>query len=101
MFPMYSNGNLKFYKHEMKALMANDHKAHLNLDKIVKAVQVHKHTKKSCLKHGHGCRFNFPRFPSDETLIAKPYSNPELDEKQTKAKIEAAKKILEKVKCER
>ena len=37
---------------------------------IVKEVNVHHHTK-ACRKFGHkNCRFQFPKFPSCETLIA-------------------------------
>ena len=38
---------------------------------IVKEVQIHHHTK-TCRKYGSKCRFNFPKFPSEETLIAQP-----------------------------
>ena len=41
------------------------------LNELVKEVNVHKHTK-SCMKRGNGCRFKFPRMPSEETIIAKP-----------------------------
>ena len=43
------------------------------LNKIVREVNVHKHTK-SCKKYGPNCRFNFPRLPSNETIIARPLS---------------------------
>ena len=38
---------------------------------IVKEVQIHHHTK-TCRKHGSKCRFKFPKFPSEETIIAQP-----------------------------
>ncbi len=38
---------------------------------IVKEVQIHHHTK-TCRKYGSKCRFNFPKFPSEETIIAQP-----------------------------
>ena len=44
------------------------------LMEIVTSVQKHRH-RKSCLKYGNGCRFNFPRLPCPETLVATP--NPE------------------------
>ena len=70
------------------------------LDKIVKAVQVHKHTKKSCLKHGHGCRFNFPRPPSNKTIISRPIEElyPEMSDEDRQKKIETAKTDLKIVK---
>ena len=66
------------------------------LDKIVKAVQVHKHTKKSCLKHGHGCRFNFPRPPSNKTIISRPIEElyPEMSEEDRQKKLKLLKQIL-------
>ena len=41
------------------------------LDQLVAEVNVHGHTK-SCQKGKSFCRFNFPRLPSNETLIAGP-----------------------------
>ena len=38
---------------------------------IVKEVQEHSHTL-SCRKHKNNCRFGYPRFPSNKTLIAQP-----------------------------
>ena len=43
---------------------------------IVEDVQTHKHTS-TCFKKGKTCRFNFPRFPSDRTIIAQPLSQGE------------------------
>ena len=40
---------------------------------IVKEVQTHVHTK-SCTKKGKFCRFHFPKFPSDKTVIAIPFN---------------------------
>ena len=39
--------------------------------KIVHEVNVHNHTK-TCRKYNDACRFNYPRFPTDKTIIAKP-----------------------------
>ena len=47
------------------------------LNKTVREVNVHKHTK-SCKRSKCKCRFNFPRMPSDRTLIAKPLSEENL-----------------------
>ena len=38
---------------------------------IVKEVQIHHHTR-TCRKYGSKCRFKFPKFPSEETIIAQP-----------------------------
>ena len=43
------------------------------LNDLVKEVNVHHHSK-SCQKGGNGCRFSFPRLPSNETLVAYPSS---------------------------
>ena len=45
-------------------------------------LQVHHHTK-SCLKK-RNCQFNFPRVPSQKTLIAKPVSTNSSEEKMKK-----------------
>ena len=37
----------------------------------VREVQIHKHTR-TCCKKGYMCRFGFPRFPSEKTIIAQP-----------------------------
>ena len=72
-----------------------------DLNKIVKEVQVHKHTKKSCLKRGDGCcRFGFPRPPSNKTLISRPINEiyPELDEEAQQGLLDDAKKMMADVK---
>ena len=38
---------------------------------IVEDVQYHRHSK-SCRKHGDFCRFQYPKLPSDETIVAQP-----------------------------
>ena len=70
------------------------------LDKIVNECQVHKHTKKSCLKRGDGCRFDFPRPPSDKTLISRPVNEvyPEIPPEEHPNKIDQAKKFMTAVK---
>ena len=42
------------------------------LNNLVTEVNTHSHTK-SCLKRGKGCRYKFPRLPSDYTIISKPF----------------------------
>ncbi len=41
------------------------------LKEIVSEVQTHNHTR-TCTKRGGKCRFGYPRFPSEETIIAQP-----------------------------
>ena len=65
------------------------------LDQVVKEVNVHRHSK-SCKKYGTNCRFNFPRLPSDETLIASPLPS-DMPEDERTNKMSAAKDVLEKV----
>ena len=48
---------------------------------IVKEVQIHHHTK-TCRKYGSNCRFNFPRFPSEETIVAQPLCEDDFPSKQ-------------------
>ena len=68
------------------------------LDKLVADVNVHKHSK-SCQRGNIKCRFNFPKFPSLKTLIAKPLSEEELGKEEYQKRQKEAKAILEKVKA--
>ena len=68
-----------------------------NLDTLVKEVNIHNHTK-SCQKGGKGCRFGFPRLPSDYTLVAHPISQENLEKEEFKIKLKKSKNILEQVK---
>ena len=69
-------------------------------DKVLK-LQVHRHTK-TCEKHGTKCRFGFPRYPSNKTLISvPPEERPEfkdLDKEEKEKLLEKYKNTLEKVK---
>ena len=71
------------------------------MNKIVKESNVHKHTK-SCEKYGEGCRFHFPKPPSNHTIIAKPvadvYENDNLSAEDLKKKLSEAKNCMTKVK---
>ena len=66
-------------------------------------VQVHKHTD-TCTKKGKlkECRFGFPKYPNDKTLIAMPVEDNEklkgMNEEERKKTLEKYRKILEKVK---
>ena len=66
------------------------------LDKIVGEVNIHKAHTKSCRKHGTDCRFNFPRPPSDFTIIAKPFpkTDDEEEKKRNDKKVELAKLVM-------
>jgi hypothetical protein len=63
---------------------------------VVTQVQKHSHTK-SCLKYNGRCRFNFPKLPSDITVIAKP-PPPSLSETEQKELLESASETLNKAK---
>ena len=66
------------------------------LDKLVQKFNCHDH-KKSCYKRKSvGCRFNFPRFPSDRTLIAHPISS-DLNEDEKKLLLKQSRDVLNKV----
>ena len=68
------------------------------LDKIVKEVNVHGHTQ-SCQKRNTPCRFNFPKFPSNKTLIAGPLPS-DMSEEEKDKELSEAKDILDIVKSE-
>merc|ERR1711893_345545 len=70
-----------------------------HLEKIVQEVQIHHHTE-TCTKKTDYCRFGYPRFPSNKTIIAKPIPKGKND-KETKYNTQLKKKykdILTKVK---
>ena len=46
--------------------------------KIAKEVNVHHHTK-TCRKYNQQCRFNYPRYPSNNTIICKPFKGTKED----------------------
>ena len=64
------------------------------LNQTVSDVQRHKHTK-SCLKYGLKCRYNFPKFPSKETILAQPLPE-DMDKKEKEETLKECSKILEK-----
>ena len=65
----------------------------------VQEVQIHKHTR-TCCKKGGMCRFGFPRFPSEQTIIAQPLPR---DDFSSDSEYDTARKrhqtILNTVKC--
>ena len=64
------------------------------LNRQVREVNCHKHTS-SCLKFNQTCRFKFPRYPSDCTILADQLPDDLKDRQQV---LDDAKKTLEKVK---
>ena len=73
--------------------------ANTELDQIVRKVQVHKHTK-SCRKYsGSSCRFHYPHFPSDETIVALPILDGSDENGSKKALKTKAELILSAVKA--
>ena len=70
------------------------------LDRIVEDVNTHKGHTKSCRKHGTKCRFNFPRPPSNKTILAKPIDSifPNMSEKKRTKILEFAKNVMPIVK---
>ncbi len=72
--------------------------SHSDIKDIVKDVQTHHHSR-TCTKRGNkGCRFQYPRFPSEKTLISQPlkredFVSDELFRKQVKFHVS----ILDKV----
>lgn len=70
------------------------------LGKIVREVQIHSHTP-SCLKYSGTCRYGFPKLPSRQTLIAKPFEEiyPDGDEKKKKELQEKAEIVLGKARA--
>ena len=70
------------------------------LDSIVREYQMHKHTAYSCNKSGKGCRFNFPKPPSDKCMISKPVTElyPNMNEVEQQNMVEEAKTMMTKVK---
>ena len=56
---------------EKKTLESKKKNISEHIAKTVSEVQVHHHTK-SCRKYGTNCRFNFPKFPTKETILAIP-----------------------------
>ena len=70
------------------------------LDQLVKEVNMHKHTK-SCKKFDpDNCRFNFPRPPSNKTMISKPVDllYPDMSGEEKEQKVTRAKVVMEVVK---
>ena len=74
--------------------------------KIVLEVNVHHHTK-TCRKYDSSCRFNYPRFPTPKTIVAKPLKGKKEDVQkmmknfddilQKVSKILEEKEVIEKI----
>ena len=64
---------------------------------IVNEVNTHHHTK-ACRKKGTTCRFNYPRLPSTETVIAKPYMHMDIvNKKGEQASDEEKRRVFQKL----
>ena len=76
-----------------------------NVAEIVAEVQIHNHSK-TCRKKGNDCRFGYPKFPSDRTIIAQALDDKLYDSKEAKqgimkvhkANLEAVKTVLKELK---
>ena len=68
-----------------------------SVSNIVEQVNWHSHSK-TCRKHHSVCRFHFPKFPSDRTIIAQCLPDT-LDEKDNHQILNKSKSILQAVKC--
>ena len=74
-----------------------------DLQETVQDVQKHSHKgswekKTGCYKKGRTCRFNFPRFPSEKTIIAQPLNSEDPDyeakKKEYKDALQRVKEVL-------
>ena len=64
-----------------------------NVSHLVKDVQIHNHSK-TCRKYGSTCRFGFPRFPSEQTIVAQPLV---VDNFPSKSDLDKHQKMLQTV----
>ena len=74
-----------------------------DLADTVDKVQRHRHKgnvekNTGCYKRGKTCRFNFPRLPSEKTIIAQPLKQGEMSARKFDAQKKEYKEILQKVK---
>ena len=65
-----------------------------NLHKLVKEVNMH-HCTRSCHKYGDYCRYDFPRFFTNKTIISHPLPN-EMEDEEKNLILEKRKNILTK-----
>ena len=61
--------------------------------KIAREVNVHNHTR-TCNKYNNACRFNYPRYPTHETIIAKPLKGTKAEKDKI---LKNAQEVLKKV----
>ena len=74
-----------------------------DLTETVIEVQKHSHRgnqekKTGCFKKGSTCRFNFPRLPSERTIIAQPLKQGDMTDKEYAARKKEHKENLQRVK---
>ena len=73
-----------------------------NVSHLVKEVQIHNHSK-TCRKYGSRCRFGFPKYPSQQTIVAQPLLLEDFPDKSALEKhqnklqtvLEKVRKVLE------
>ena len=63
--------------------------------KVVKDLQSHTHSK-SCQKKGSTCRFDFPKLPSNKTIISKPVDK---ETEEGKLNLKESKETKDKMKA--
>ena len=68
-----------------------------NLQNLVTELQRHS-CSASCKKRGNSCRFNFPRPPSEETILARPEQTKDIDSEQKVILRKQAHEILNRMK---
>ena len=74
-----------------------------DLAETVLEVQYHRHKgdkekMTGCYKKGKTCRFNFPKLPSERTIIAQPMKKGEMTDRAYDTKLKEYKEVLQKVK---
>ena len=70
-----------------------------SVSEIVQAVQIHNHSKSCRKKNPNTCRFGYPKFPSDRTIIAQKLKSSDFEsEEDCQKKMEEHVETLKKVK---
>ena len=85
--------SLKNFVEEFTTVSLHINTVGKDVARIAKEVNVHHHTR-TCRKYNNQCRFNYPRFPSHETIISKPFRGPKDEREKLFKKFD---KILNKV----
>ena len=98
----YKDGNGNFIDEKVTGLIDDYISVSLeskdeSLNDVVRQVNTHKHTK-SCQRGNKQCRFDFPKLPSEKTLIAKPLCEETLGKEKFEETLKKFRGILERVK---